>query len=745
MNIINYCNRTIEYSFYLLFLLVPLFFMGNTSELFEFNKMWLTFGLAIIIGTAWITKIIIERKITIVKTPLDIPIILFLISQIISSIFSLDTHVSFWGYYSRFNGGLLSTISYVFLYYAFVSNLEIKHVIRVLYVSIFSGTITALWGLPSHFGYDPTCLVFRGELNTNCWTDAFKPTVRVFSTLGQPAWFAAYMDVLLLLSMAYMLISAHRKKLISTIMYFVLSILFYMCLYYTTTRAGIYGFLAADFIFWAFLIFKRVIKIPIVIKYFLIIHIAFAIFQFFNGVYFSPFFDKFTLPQLQKSFSVHAQAPGEKTQNKVIPKTEGVTDSSEIRKIVWKGAIDAWKANPIFGTGVETFAFAYYKYRPAEHNLTSEWDYLYNKAHNEYLNYLTTTGIFGLGTYLLYILIFIYLALKFIFTFKGEGYARFLLTLSIFSAFLTILITNFGGFSVVIMNLYLFLIPVFVFLIIGRVSADKNYTIDIGSLPKKHDLTINSFQWTLIVIFFLIAGFYIIGLLRYWYADTQYALGTNLDHSSAYQQALPLLQNAESIEPDEPVFKDELAVNMATLATALYQQNDAATADQLTNMAIKLDDQVINDHPNNVVYWKNRLRIFYGLAQANTQNKQKYIIESLRAIKKSSELAPTDAKISYNMGVLLGQTGYTQDAVSELERTIKLKPDYIDAYNALGLLYESLAFDESPNNSATDSAKKKIVNREWQKKAIDLYQYIYDNVQPGNETIKKTLDSIKNR
>ena len=33
--------------------------------------------------------------------------------------------------------------------------------------------------------------------------------------------------------------------------------------------------------------------------------------------------------------------------------------------------------------------------------MTSEWDYLYNKAHNEYLNYLTTTGIVGLGTHLL--------------------------------------------------------------------------------------------------------------------------------------------------------------------------------------------------------------------------------------------------------------------------------------------------------------------------------------------------------
>jgi O-antigen ligase len=78
------------------------------------------------------------------------------------------------------------------------------------------------------------------------------------------------------------------------------------------------------------------------------------------------------------------------------------------------------EANPLFGTGVETFAFAYYTYRPAQHNMTSEWDYLYNKAHNEYLNYLATIGILGLGSYLLMIRSFSGLQLKSIFSKQME-------------------------------------------------------------------------------------------------------------------------------------------------------------------------------------------------------------------------------------------------------------------------------------------------------------------------------------
>src|SRR5205807_3701204 len=85
-------------------------------------KMWVAFGLATIIGCAWITKMIAYRRILINPTIFAIPLLLFLLSQIISSVFSLDQHVSWWGYYSRFNGGLLSTITYIFLYFAFVSN-----------------------------------------------------------------------------------------------------------------------------------------------------------------------------------------------------------------------------------------------------------------------------------------------------------------------------------------------------------------------------------------------------------------------------------------------------------------------------------------------------------------------------------------------------------------------------------------------------------------------------------------------
>ncbi|MCJ7740588.1 hypothetical protein MUP32_04720, partial [Candidatus Microgenomates bacterium] len=93
-------QNIIEKSFYLLFFLVPLVLTPYNFELFEYNKMMLTYGLTVVIIGAWLIKMVANRKIQIRRTPFEIPLLLFLISQIVSTVFSIDKHVSLFGYYS---------------------------------------------------------------------------------------------------------------------------------------------------------------------------------------------------------------------------------------------------------------------------------------------------------------------------------------------------------------------------------------------------------------------------------------------------------------------------------------------------------------------------------------------------------------------------------------------------------------------------------------------------------------------
>jgi putative inorganic carbon (hco3(-)) transporter len=843
MKILNICNKIIEYSFYLLFFLVPLALTGDTSELFEFNKLWVTFIMTIIIGAAWVTKMIVKKEIKIQRTPLDIPIGLFLISEIISSFISLDMHTSLWGYYSRFNGGLFSILSFIFLYYAFATNLlseKLKEkveekaydyakgalffagaigvfilgilvstalkptteagipfqmiatlvtaiislvifmqaapagIIKKSLFAIFSSSvIVILWGLPSHFGYDPTCLLFRGTFDVSCWTNDFHPTVRAFSTLGQPDWMAAYLGILLPILTAILLVFVKGKEIINrkhllstnlllTIGFFVFYAGMYAAFMYTKSRTAIGALWLSLFIFFAFYAWFYIkpklanktkqtgLKIAALI---IVITVVVTFFTGLPGGF--PFnqLSKFTWEQISVSLnkpkavsnptatSAAPTAPAPTPTGQTNPFAAGEmggTDSTKIRSYVWKGAIDIWRNNPVFGTGVETFAFAYYMYRPVGHNMTSEWQYLYNKAHNEFLNYLATTGTVGICTYLLMIGGFYYFGLKAIYKKRNNLGSNELLIFSFLTAYTVANITNFGGFSVVIVNIFFYMFPVFVLSLAELIDSEKSFTF---SFAKNQGLYFGNGQKIAAGICVLIAAFLIYTLIGYWNADRYYYYGSNYDKTGDYQKAYTFLKQAVAQRPSEPVFQDELAYNNAILGAGILSQSqkqkdlsqqvlqqNQQIASQLISSAITLDNKVTDEHPNNIVFWKTKVRIYYTLSQLDAKT---YLPLTLNTIKRAAILAPTDADISYNLGVLYGQNGDFQSAVSTLENTIRLKPDYKNggAYFALAVFYHQLAVDTN----------QKVVKPEFNKKAIDELKLMIKYFGPNQQA----SDAIK--
>ena len=182
---------------------------------------------------------------------------------------------------------------------------------------------------------------------------------------------------------------------------YLLSGLFFTVLLFTGSRSGLVGFGVIEVIFWGILFIKYKFKF---IKPFIISNVLVIVLAFTFGTQWTPSIKDL----INKSVNEKVQT----IQTGSTSLETGGTESGTIRKIVWQGAIQIWKNYPIFGTGVETFAYSYYKYRPAAHNLTSEWDYVYNKAHNEYLNFLANTGTVGLLSYLFLVGTAIYLFIK---------------------------------------------------------------------------------------------------------------------------------------------------------------------------------------------------------------------------------------------------------------------------------------------------------------------------------------------
>jgi putative inorganic carbon (hco3(-)) transporter len=827
MKLLNFCNKTIEYSFYLLFFLVPFAFTNDTSELFEFNKLWVTFIITVVIGFAWITKMIIKRQLRIQRTPLDIPIALFLVSEVISTVISLDPHTSIWGYYSRFNGGLLSILSYIFLYFAFVSNLkeeekdlvqkfEAKRVYifvigvvaffigalissqikssggvgipyqllanlltvlvsfaiimkaaphgiikRSLYAILSSAFLVMLWGLPSHFGYDPTCLLFRGTLDVSCWTSDFQPKIRIFSTLGQPDWLAAYLAALIPLIGVLFLNLVTESKIVFNKTFsflkdqkfwisaalFVFFAIAYLALLYTRARSAVIATwlivpLLLIWYFWFYIKPKfEAKKLNLDFKLALLLFLTLGIVAFFAGqpfgqlqkFEFQNLISRFNKPAATKTTVTPAATPTP-PPSPVSTGELGGTDSSTIRLLVWTGAIDIWKNNPIFGSGLETFAYAYYQYRPAAHNLTSEWKYLYNKAHNEYLNYLATTGTIGIITYLSMIGCFLFLTFRYLLRRKNKLHDKDLIIVSLIAGYGTILITNFFGFSVVMINVLFYLFPAFVFILAGKIDYNKSYALPSSA---KDVFVLNKLQKALIIIAAVISIYLIFTLINFWNADRNYYYGKNYDDPSIadYERAYPFLRNAVALRPSEPTFKDEFSYNNAVLGASLLvqaqkqpaaQQQQAQTvAKQLIESAINYSNEVTTAHPNDIVFWKTRVRVFYTLGQLDPS----YLSLALEAIKRAAVLAPTDADVSYNLGVLYGQNGDFKNAVKTLENTIRLKRDYVSPYYALGIFYHQLAIDASGKVIDTTYNQKAIAEMQLTLKYFGPNQQVSDAIK----------------
>lgn len=720
------------FSYYLLFLLVPAFFLKYNFELFEFNKMMSVYFLASIILGCWLIKSITGKKFQIGKTALDIPILLFLSSQILSTIFSIDPHVSIFGYYSRFNGGLLSVITYIFLYYALVSNFPIKQIIPLLITSLFSALFVSVWGILEHFGHSLSCLFIQGNFDDSCWVQDVK--TRVFATLGQPNWLAAYMAILVPISLglgieSWITQSASWRTKLKSVGFVFVSLIFFSTLLFTQSRSGFIGLVIALGVFFIALLiqFKKKIMVPLLFVICCLLSISFV---------FSIPVDqlrKFTLPELSKPTPTNMQPAAN-----IKPPAEGllesgVTGSDQIRKIVWKGAIDIFKAYPILGSGVETFAFSYYKYRPVEHNQTSEWDFLYNKAHNEYLNYLATTGAVGFASYIVLIVSVILIGFKLktqnsnvknttsIFAkttadkqnSKLESFKisdldlRFeILDLSLICAWLSILITNALGFSVVVVQLFFYLIPAIL------IVSSSNFKMKEIKLPISG--LFSSFSIFLSVCLSL---FLLFSIIRGWIADFYYADGYHASRTNEYTRSYDSLKKAINLNSQEPVYYDEFSYAAATVAVGLSDDKDKSLSKTLTEEAILASDNAVSISPYNVNFWKSRTRVFYTLSQLDP----KYLDISLSSIEKSSDLSPTDPKVRYNLALIYDSKGEKEKAIQEMENALKLKPDYREAYIAQALLYSKYGDKGKASASA---------------------QFVLDKIDPNDEDAKKVIEGI---
>lgn len=485
-------NFLTEFSYLGAIFSIPLYFsvFFPTDNIFELNKLILfkTFVLFLFLTT--FTKIILfklwqEAFVCFNKKFIFIGV--FLITLIFPTLLAVDSQLSYFGLYSRFQG--LETYFYYILFFILVyvnlllfqSNYQglkkkIKHIVWAVFAS---SSLVSLYAIFQYFGYDYFI-----------WAEPALLTKRAFSSLGQPNYLASFLLLAIPLSV-YLIFDA--KKFLQKFFIFLLLFFQISALFFSGSRGGFLGFVFICFVFVLFFAIpvSRFLKIRqtfcSVPKKFIFIFLLVFIMIFLGIFNFSGMSDRFAEMKDIKS------------------------GSSALRLEYWKYGLEAVKKSPLFGYGLDAQRNALAPHYKKEWAIHSSVNTVPHRAHNLFLDILLTTGLFGLIGYVVLLYLFFSEAIK---IWKKNKEFSFL-SLCLLVGVSGYLVSLFVNFAVVATQVYFWLFMALILVIANYEKIDFDF-----SSRELSESKIKKTGKLILILIFLIGIFYQINQeLKYLKAD----------------------------------------------------------------------------------------------------------------------------------------------------------------------------------------------------------------------------------
>ncbi len=754
-------NKLIQWGLGAVVFTIPLFFLPWTFEFFELNKQFLLLVLTILLFVLWVGRAVFSKGTLFKKTVLNWLVLAWLAVVVLATIFSVDQITSLFGFYGRFNGGLISILAYVLLFFLLINNIKdatgVQRLIGWWLTSLGIATFLLI-------------LQFLG--------------VKLFSFLpGQPAYFyligSSLNTVVLLLAVSLPLglwLTKTGKSAISRVGSLIFVILSGLAMLLIDYQLGWLG-LAIGLMAWLVLIFIKNEQVG---------------------------FKWTMLPSLLLLLAVIAWPLS-------IPDLTQVRIPVEINlsaNASWKIAMQNIKTSPVLGTGPETFIFGFSKYKPDNFNDSNFWAFRFDKAGSELAQVLSTTGFVGFIVYLSIFILGLYLIWKII---KDRQSVDWYLKAAVASSFLVVLISQIFYFSSTVLAISFWLILAFLLIL----SEPKEKVISLTSSPRA--AFIFSFGLALVILVAL-GIFYGVG--RFWLADVAYAKARvearsveTLDQATLYLQkavnlnpwrdvyriglAQVLLAQANRIANSQPADTEQgkqqqlnnlrnfvsLSINQAKQATDLAPENvanwealgsiyrgTALFAKDAENWVIDSFSQAIKREPSNPALYTELGKAYLLSASRRIQeagqnetSKDQLQIEAnnkialaLEQFDKAVALKSTYTPAHFNQAIAYELQGKISEAIGKLERIRQFNPNDIDVLFELGSLYYSSLNDNDkalavfktitslvPNHANALFATAVVYESmaEYDKAIEQLEMALRTN--PGNKTILDKIESIK--
>jgi O-antigen ligase len=565
-------------------LFIPFVVSGKYFFPFVGPKSIYFMGLAEIIFVAWLILMISRPKYRPKINTISIALVLFLAIFIISSFLGVDFSRSFWSKYERMTGILMQL--HLFAFFLVVSSTFRKKEdwLKIFGVSVFAAV------LMSFVSFYPKILGSMADL------------ARGGATLGNSSFLGTYLLFNLFFAIYLFFNSRKTIKILSAFPLIIIAV----ALFLSTARAAfISGVVGLILLFLLWLVFCNKGKLKLIgVLLIVVLFISAAL-----GAYF------FTQP----NSSVYKA-----TFDKVFGQTFGG------RFIVWQAAWQGFLEKPFFGWGPENFELAFTRdYNPCLGGSECGGDIWYDRAHNIVFDTLSTTGAFGMISYLgIFVAVFYVLWKKF---FQKE--------LGFWAA---------GTFSVVLVSYFIQNLTVFdminsyimFFLVLGFVGAVQNQERE--SLAQKKVPVI--LLAAILILFIFSFSYFVIKPLK---ADNYIIRSLGLPLGS--QERLDSYQKTLTISP-----------------VGKYQIRDFFAQSTLESIQGTTDFSKIS---------------FSGL-----KNEMDFIIQEL---EKSTKESPLDFRAYLKLGqaydayTVVTKISKLQEAEQTLQMAIKLSPKNQQGYWAL--------------------------------------------------------------
>jgi tetratricopeptide (TPR) repeat protein len=361
----------VESSWLAALVVVPVFYNVYSHETFEPDKVLLLralTALTLAAGIVWCVEsgraawTLAGRPVW--RIPLALPVCALMATYLLSTACSIAPSLSIWGSYLRAQGAY-TWLSYVAVFFAIVlvaREREQWH--RIVSAVLLTSLPVAAYAIAQHLNVDPID-----------WGRSV--AARVTGTAGNPIFLGAYLVMVLPLTLSRAL--APRRAglgLAHTAPYWILAALQLAALVATKSRGPTVGFAFGLAAFVTLLALLRRVRWPI-----------FALGGAAAGVVL---------------LAIASTAPPGGAPVRGLGRLSQVfawqQASGRVRVLIWHGVIDMLRRNPmraVIGHGPETMLLAFAPVYPAELSTYERPDKAPDRAHNEVMDTLTTTGALG--------------------------------------------------------------------------------------------------------------------------------------------------------------------------------------------------------------------------------------------------------------------------------------------------------------------------------------------------------------